>query len=490
LLDVAVFGCLLLTWALAPHSIKHAAHTCTAAILLFAVSLFWRRSFSWHPLFRPLLVFLLLATLSTTFTSAPDRSWIRLSWFSLMLSVIVAANTLRTRARIIAMVVFLLASSSAILLRTGWQYTHGIGVRLSGLGAGNPLVTHGLMPDDIIQTLNGRPTRSPSQFQKVKEATADEPQAALGIARGAPIQSLIMRLDRRDLDAALHDPGLQVERGHPLRAQAGFYHYVPFAGFMCVVALLAWGMALGGRSNGARMLFLIVSVAAAAAVTATLTRTYLVAMLLGAFAAFWIISRRRTRMIAVVLVLAAFLGFTFWIEYSRGLGWIALNDPGTQFRLEMWRDGLHLARQHPLLGIGLDGALSGKWDVPAFRLFPLKSHFHSTPIQLAVDTGVFTLVAWLWIAASLFRLPLRLLRTLSAGDPWMRGVTLGVLGSTVAFYVASLVHYNQGDGEVMILMYILMGMAVAIERMPTARRRTGRSQGVVTPARQPVSSTH
>jgi hypothetical protein len=52
------------------------------------------------------------------------------------------------------------------------------------------------------------------------------------------------------------------------------------------------------------------------------------------------------------------------------------------------------------------------------------------------------------------------------------------------------VHYNQGDGEVMILMYILMGMAVAIERMPTARRRTGRSQGVVTPARQPVSSTH
>src|SRR5690242_7963896 len=166
-LDFAVFTCLLLTWALAPHTIKHAAQTCAVAIFLFAVSLlFSPRSFSWNPLFRPLLLFLLLATLSTTFTSAPDRSWIRLSWFSLMLSVIVAAHALRTRARIIAMVFVLLVSSSAILVRTGWQYTHGIGVKLNGLGAGNPLVKRGLMPDDIIQTLNGRATRSPSQFQK------------------------------------------------------------------------------------------------------------------------------------------------------------------------------------------------------------------------------------------------------------------------------------------------------------------------------------
>src|SRR5436305_11004746 len=148
-LDWCVFACLLVAFALAPHTIKGAARVCTASTVVFGVSLLLGRRVRWHELFRPVIVFLLLATISTTFSSAPDWSWRRLAWFSLMLAVVTAARTIRTRARVIAIVTVLLLSSASILVRTGWQYTHGIGVRLDGVAADNPLAIGGLLPYDV-----------------------------------------------------------------------------------------------------------------------------------------------------------------------------------------------------------------------------------------------------------------------------------------------------------------------------------------------------
>lgn len=474
-LDWCVFACLLVAFALAPHTIKGAARFCTAGTILFGVSWLLGRRVRWHELFGPVLVFLLLATLATTFSSAPDWSWRRLAWFSLMLAVIVAARTIRTRARVIAMVAVLLLSSSSILVRVGWQYTHGIGVRLDGVASDSALAIGGLKPDDVIQTLNGRPTRSPAQFKAaVQEASGK--QVVLGVARGAPIERVMLPFDGTAFDAALRAAGVKIERGHPQRAQAGFYHYVPFAGFMCVVALLAWGLALSSWSVIGRSAFVLVFIGACGAVAATLTRMYLLALLLGALAAFWMVSRRRMRAFALVLAALIVLALTSWVHRERGLGWIALDDAGTQYRVEMWRDGLHLIREHPLLGIGLDAAFSGKWGLSAYRKFPLMSHFHSTPIQLAVDAGLPTLAAWLWIAVVLFRTLIRTLRRLPEEESWLRGVVLGVFASAVAFYAASLVHYNQGDGEVMILMSVLMGIAVAIDGMAVPAMRVSRDQ--------------
>ena len=182
------------------------------------------------------------------------------------------------------------------------------------------------------------------------------------------------------------------------------------------------------------------------------------------------------RAFALVVAAMAVLAMTFWIHRERGLGWIALDDAGTQYRVDIWRDVAHLIREHPLLGIGLDAAFSGKWDLSAYRKFPLMSHFHSTPIQLAVDTGLPSLAAWLWIAVVLFRVLVRTWRRLPEEESWLRGVILGVFGSAVAFYAASLAHYNQGDGEVMILMAVLMGIAVAIDGMVVPAMRVTRDQ--------------
>jgi uncharacterized membrane protein YeaQ/YmgE (transglycosylase-associated protein family) len=62
------------------------------------------------------------------------------------------------------------------------------------------------------------------------------------------------------------------------------------------------------------------------------------------------------------------------------------------------------------------------------------------------------------------RLLTKLLTANFRGDWFSRGLTYGIFGSTIAFLLGSIVHYTLGDGEVMALMWLLMGAAVVLAR--------------------------
>ena len=47
--------------------------------------------------------------------------------------------------------------------------------------------------------------------------------------------------------------------------------------------------------------------------------------------------------------------------------------------------------------------------IRAYERYPkLKSHFHSTPIQIAAESGLLALAAWIWLMAACFSAPLAL----------------------------------------------------------------------------------
>jgi O-antigen ligase len=156
-----------------------------------------------------------------------------------------------------------------------------------------------------------------------------------------------------------------------------------------------------------------------------------------------------------------------WVQKHRAQKWLDLSDPGTQYRLMMWRDSLKLIRAHPLLGVG-PGTVIGhwqRWDLEAYRLFALKSHFHSTPIQLAVECGLPALAVWLWLMGA-YGIFLKRLSTLSRESGWFpQGLGLGILGGFWAVLLTSLLQYNFGDVEAMIIFWFLMGLAFALERI-------------------------
>jgi hypothetical protein len=98
-------------------------------------------------------------------------------------------------------------------------------------------------------------------------------------------------------------------------------------------------------------------------------------------------------------------------------------------------------------------------------------------LQIAFERGVPTLLVW---AAWLFvygRMLWRMARGdfsdgdssggdwVESGGKWVeRGLVIGALGGLVGFLAAGLVHYNFGDSEVVMVFYLIMGLALAVER--------------------------
>src|SRR6185437_6648066 len=323
------------------------------------------------------------------------------------------------------------------------------------------LAGDGLWSGDMIQEINGHRTRTPGQWKRALQVTRHDTKLRLHVARTYPLQHFDVVIARSDLDSWLTDPTAALARGTPLRAQGGFYNSIPYAGLMMVLAAVACGLWLSAPSLTGRFALGAVTALFSAFLLLTVTRAYIVALLI----AFLLMAclgqrRRRTSLVLILLGIAAAL---FWARETRHLArWYGEEDSS---RVMMWGDSPRLILQHPWLGIGWDSVFSHgrRWKLQAYTKYPSKlSHFHSTPIQIAVDAGFVGLVAWFWLLAAWFGL---LIRNLGLGrdkDWFSRGLALGLLGSAGGFVIASTVHYTLGDGEVMGALWLLMGCAVAL----------------------------
>jgi len=146
-------------------------------------------------------------------------------------------------------------------------------------------------------------------------------------------------------------------------------------------------------------------------------------------------------------------------------------DSNTQ-RLYMWWTGLRISPGHFLNGVGLHAV-----DViyPAFRHVlardPTQWHLHNNFMQLGVTRGLFGLTAFLFV----FFLALRngYQRFKGCSDPWEKGLTAGVLGSLPAFLVCGITEYSWGDSEVLMALYMLMGLAVSAPSKDLCRSAGG-----------------
>jgi O-antigen ligase len=90
-------------------------------------------------------------------------------------------------------------------------------------------------------------------------------------------------------------------------------------------------------------------------------------------------------------------------------------------------------------------------------------HFHSTPVQFAVERGLPALIIWLVLlivyGCTLWPEIRRAIR--EPEFDWRRlGILLGCFGGMIGFFTGGLVHNNIGDAEVAMLFYLLMGLGI------------------------------
>ena len=120
-------------------------------------------------------------------------------------------------------------------------------------------------------------------------------------------------------------------------------------------------------------------------------------------------------------------------------------------RSEIWDIGKEMLQTYPL-GIGFKNS-------PVLQKFsseiPINlRHFHSNPINIAVETGILGLALYLWWIITVLQVA-RNVRTLDAHYHSL-GIAIGA--AIISWQVAGLVEYNFGDSEVLYIGYILIGL--------------------------------
>ena len=142
----------------------------------------------------------------------------------------------------------------------------------------------------------------------------------------------------------------------------------------------------------------------------------------------------------------AIVGTSAAMHRLRGTELIDPNNPGDDYRVLMWRDGLRIVRQHPWFGVGMNtvrDACNSLTSLPT-RNTPC-AQTSTTPIQIAVESGLPALLCWVALMGCYGAMLIRMVTCARKREDFFHyGLALGILGGTTGF-AGSLVQYDYGD---------------------------------------------
>jgi O-antigen ligase len=499
-LERATVAFLFLFALAAPHSIAVGQGAWMLAMLC------WVLRFALRP--RPkvyrtpvdawLLGFFVLTFLTALTSYDPDVSIGKLRAASLFTIVYVTAENVRNPKVLRALALTLVASCALGLVHTFGVFAVGHGVKVRALAADSPLRAAGVEEGDTVTSVDGADVATPEQIEREIKTerpsgdktyrwpdgspacTWDERAACVRVYRAEVIPAYKVA---RDGLASGDTPEARLgvvswSRGRDERVSGFYGQYQTYSEVLQLIASVALGMlvALRRRLNWKGALLAVALAGMCGALLLTLTRASWAGFLVSALTIALVGASRRTLLVTAgvgVLLVAAGL---FVLEQKRQVGFIDTRDQSTTWRLMVWRDGARILTSSPrnlLVGVGMD-SLKRHWR--EWGMFDQGrqpwGHLHSTPLQIAFERGVPTLVVWL---AWLFVYARTLWRMLRRGvfESWIeRGLVLGALGGLAGFVTGGLVHYNFGDSEVVMAFYFIMGLALAAERFNRPAART------------------
>ena len=491
-LERATVGCLFLFAFFAPHSI---AATQTAWLLAL---LFWATRFLVRP--RPavyrtpvdyaLLGFYLLTLVSAFCSYDPLVSIGKLRAASLFTIVYVVAENIHTRRVLRALAVVVVASCLLNVFYTFGVAAVGRGVKIEELNPTGPLYAAGVRAGETLVAVDGSAANSPGELERgIKAArtaadphirwpdqtiacTWDEQTACVG-GHHAEVLS-VFSVPRGSLitgDTAAARLGIIAwARGHDDRATGFYGQYTTYAEALQLITSLALGLFIAlPRKRSTRGVLLAVAIALMlVALVLTVTRASWLGFLVSAFVIALACARRRVLLTTAAIMLPLALAGLFVLHQQRRVGFIDPQEGSTAWRLVVWREGVRVLFSRPrhlLVGVGMDSIKQHwrEWGMFEGGKIPW-GHLHSTPLQIAFERGIPTLLVWLALLYLYGRMLWRLARNGHVTIWIERGIALGALGGLVGFFISGLVHYNLGDSEVAMLFYFIMGLALAIKQ--------------------------
>ena len=249
-------------------------------------------------------------------------------------------------------------------------------------------------------------------------------------------------------------------RGIGYRVRSTLSIYMTLAGILAVALLLAAACFIALRGKDRRVA-MILAVPITVALLFTYTRNAWLGFVIGLALLVIALGRRWAIGLVGVAVAAALLGAVVVQPVAVRVKSMAdLSDPTFVERVQMWRTGVLMIRDHPWLGVGvkMPEARFREYRVPEFPRERV-AHLHSDVMQITAERGFIGLGAWLliWIAFYTRLFGLRA-RVKAAATPLTEAVWAWSGAAVAAVLVGGLFQYNFGDSEIIMIVYFAMGL--------------------------------
>jgi O-antigen ligase len=485
-LERNIIGSLFLIVLFAPHSIAVTQIGWGVGMLCWLIRLriYPRPKFLRTPVDYVLLGFFVISGITCLFSYSPMISFGKMRAASLFTIVYLFAQNVGSLRLAKLLALALVGSCMVNVLLTAEQLAVGKGVKLEGLRTDSPLAKAifrvrmnaaptPIVSGDIVWAVDG-----------VKVSTPEEIASAL--ASGPPIANVsiyhiewtpTLEVPRGQLlpgTNALEQLGASSwSRGRDWRATGFYGHWVTYAEAIQLIASLALGLFLGLRKKISRpgLLLAIAVVGLVFALGMSVTRASWAGFAVSAALMLMLSVSRRTLVIVGLCAIPLGVAAIFVLQQRRSVGFLDQKDMSTTWREQVWKEGFHLLISNPrhlVVGIGMD-SIKGHWR--QWGLFdngklPI-GHMHSNLLQIALERGVPALILWLFLIGTYARTLWRLIRRPSDTEDGLvpRGLALGALGGLAGFCTSGLVHYNWGDSEDVMILYLIMGLSLAVYGM-------------------------
>ncbi len=155
--------------------------------------------------------------------------------------------------------------------------------------------------------------------------------------------------------------------------------------------------------------------------------------------------------------------FVTKVKRSRLLSAIDPYTPSNFSRFALWRAGLKIFMDYPIVGVG---------DIDLAELYKqykrnfdkeIQGHLHNNYIHLLVTLGLFGFASVMFLLISIFIIHLKNYSILK-NEPFAASYALGAAGAFVAFLVAGLTEWNFGDHEIITMIWFMLALSIAFAR--------------------------
>lgn len=480
-LERTAFIFLTLMFVSAPHSIAATQISWGIGTIAWAAGFFFRprSNFRFRPLNIALFAFFGWSFISGVLSYEPAVSLDRLRGVSVFLIFIFAAANIRRLGAAYFLAFALIVSTMVNVAWTPLQRVLGRGVEIHGLKPDGPLAKALLWEGDTLLAANGK-----------KVATTEDIVAAVAandvtrIKFYRPDFEFVVDVKRSDLlEGSTANERLGIESwklSHNWRSMGFYNHYVTYSEMLLLVGSLIFGLLISAYGSSVPRRAWNVALLGAAfvgtclALLLTVTRASQLALMISAFSIILRGAGKRIAVAAAVLAIPVVIGGLFFLQQSRQTGFFDAKDESTRYRFVMWNDGgrlLTASSRNFVFGVGMDSIQKHwqEWGMYEGGFLPM-GHFHSAPIQIAVERGIPALIIWLIVLAILARTLWRGI-TLARGGDWRAfGILLGTFGALVGFVTSGFVHWNLGDQEVAMMFYVLMALGVRTSELVECAR--------------------